>query len=495
MRKQSEELECFRGLVLERTGLDVGNKDDKTLRDAVMRRLKARRSSDVQTYFEWLGKDIPAVTAEWGELVVTLTAEESYFLRDRGQFAAIRNFLFPDLIERARARRKLRIWSAGCARGEEPYSLAILIREVLPEADDWDIRIVGTDINKRALAQAERGTYSTWSLRGMDAAFRDRYFTPCEGTGTEATWQLKDRIRRCVTFHHGDLFRDEFPFPWGETGAFDLILCRNVFIYFDRTAVARMLSKTTNVLRPGGYLITGHGELHGLRIDGLKTRLLPETLAYWRPVTPAVPVTAERPSPHPPSFRKKAARARDAARAWGEASANRRTQKRNEPRKTELDKAREEMHRGDYGPATERLEGVLTRDSRHFAALLLKAQMNANMGIYEEAWSGVKLACEIDPFAAAPYYLMAQLSEVEGDFEAAKADLKKAIYLEPRFTAAYLDLAGILEHQDDTGRAEKFRSTAWELLQGMPADSPVEPYDGVTAKQLRDHLREVLKHD
>ena len=483
----SGELAYFRRLVLERTGLDAGNKDDAALHGIVSPRLKAVGASGLQAYAERLEQETPAAAAEWEHLVVALTAEESYFFRDRGQLGAIRSFLLPDLFERARGERTLRMWSAGCCRGEEPYSIAIIVRELVPDADDWDIRILATDINGQALAQAERGLYAAWSLRGVEPALRNRYFTSCKDGSVGAAWRLEDRIRQCVTFHRDDLFRNAVPLPWTESGAFDLILCRNVFIYFERNAVARILSRLTRALRPGGYLITGHGELFDQRTEGLELRKLPETVAYRRSVAAPPPVTAEQPSPLPSPPQRPPAR-KTPAPADGR-------KKKADLHRMELDAAREDMRRHDYARATERVEGVLADEPRHFQALFLKARLNADTGDYEEAWRCARLACEIEPFAFAPYHLMAHLSEVAGDFEAAKDYLKNAIYLEPSLTAAYLDLAGIFEHQGDPGRADKFRSTAWGLLQAMPADSPVAPYEGVTVKQLRAHLREVLGYD
>ena len=145
---------------------------------------------------------------------------ETYFFRDQGQFDLLRLRLLPELIERRRGARILRLWSAGCASGEEAYSLAMLVDMLLPEHHSWDIFILGSDIDQTALAKARRGRYGQWSFRVAPPALQQRYF---QHMGDE--WALDERIRHMVTFRAVDLI-DE-PFPAGELCNMDLILCRN----------------------------------------------------------------------------------------------------------------------------------------------------------------------------------------------------------------------------------------------------------------------------
>ena len=131
---------------------------------------------------------------------------ETYFFRDHGQFDLLRLRLLPELIERRRGAKTLRLWSAGCASGEEAYSLAMLVDMLLPERDGWDILILGSDIDQTALAKARRGHYGQWSFRMVPPALQQRYF---QRKGDE--WALDERIRRMVTFRAGDLIGEPFP--------------------------------------------------------------------------------------------------------------------------------------------------------------------------------------------------------------------------------------------------------------------------------------------
>ena len=197
-------------------------------------------------------------TEEWEELARLFTCGETFFFRDHGQFDLLHLRLLPELIAQHRNDKILRLWSAGCASGEEVYSLAILVDMLLPERDGWDILILGTDINSEAIAKARHGRYGQWSFRLIPAEMQQRYF---HQEGSE--WLLDERIRRMVTFRVANLVTEPFPDMDSKLSDMDLILCRNVFIYFSPSAVHAVTAKFAATLREGGYLLTAHTELIG----------------------------------------------------------------------------------------------------------------------------------------------------------------------------------------------------------------------------------------
>ena len=204
---------------------------------------------------------------------------ETYFFRDHGQFDVIRNQLLPSLLNLRGVTRTLRLWSAGVSTGEEAYSLAIVVRELLSGDHSWRIRIVGTDVDGDALAAARHGVYGAWSFRMVDPSVRDRYFTRHGGE-----WVLIPEIRRMVTFQRHDLLRDPLPPSLLATDTVDLVLCRNLFIYLPQDAVAGIVPRLARTLSPGGFLLTAHGEIHGRTDDALETVAFPESIVYRRPV-------------------------------------------------------------------------------------------------------------------------------------------------------------------------------------------------------------------
>jgi len=363
---------------------------------------------------------------------------ETYFFRDQGQSDLLRLRLLPELIERRRTAKNLRLWSAGCASGEEAYSLAMLVDMLLPERKGWDIFILGSDINPAALAKARDGRYGHWSFRMAPPALQQRYF---RRTGDE--WELDERIRRMVRFHTGDLISE--PFPDGELRDMDLIVCRNVFIYFGAHAVNAVAEKLAATLREDGYLMTGHTELMGHRIRNLQSRLFVEGVVYRRTdpgapprasVSPAAP-PASRIAP-PPAVAPVAPGAPPAA-----------------------------------VPGADDLPAM----AREFA----------DRGEYDNAEQACRQALAVAPLASGPHFLLAQLAQLRGDFARAGELLDKTLYLDPRNVAATLELAALCERTENLPRAQSLRRAALDIVRKLPGEMAVEPYE-TTAAELAQWL-------
>ena len=180
------------------------------------------------------------------DLVEHLTVGETYFLRDPAQIAALRETILPEILLRRGAEQRIRIWSAGCSTGEEPYTLAILLLEKHLTAA-WDVQLVGTDVNRESLRVAREGRYPAWSFRATPDYVRDRYFEPA-GNG----WRLSEPIRRMARFAWMNLGAEAMVPPLADL---DLVMCRNVTIYFDEAATQRLYQMLIRSLAPGGWLM------------------------------------------------------------------------------------------------------------------------------------------------------------------------------------------------------------------------------------------------
>lgn len=185
-------------------------------------------------------------------VIEAMATHETSWFRDRNVFESLRRHTLPRIIARRRATRRLRIWSAGCSSGQEPYSLAMMLNDDFPELRTWEIDLVGTDISEAILDRARQGVYSEAEMgRGLTAADCTQHF---RRDATE--WVLAEAIRRRVRFRHLNLAG---PW-WGLRGPFDLILLRNVLIYFDLPTRREVLDRTCERLDPDGYLILGTSE-------------------------------------------------------------------------------------------------------------------------------------------------------------------------------------------------------------------------------------------
>ncbi|MDF0555720.1 CheR family methyltransferase [Kamptonema sp. UHCC 0994] len=277
-------LELFIQLIANNTGLHIRPQDRATLSQKIGVRMKTINLSIPEKYYQLLEADTEQSQREWRSLIVLLTTNESYFLRDRGQFKLLEKVILPELIEyknqlknASDLMRSLRIWSAGCSTGEEPYSLAILIQKLIPDWEQWNILILGTDINEEALEKAKQGTYSHWSFRLVNPELQQRYFNQ-----HKTEWIVEDKLIKNVKFRYGNLVKDDYPNMLDDINNMDLILCRNVFVYFESQSIAIVLKKFYNTLRSGGYLMTSHAELHGQSLGQFQAKIFPESVVYQR---------------------------------------------------------------------------------------------------------------------------------------------------------------------------------------------------------------------
>lgn len=500
-------MQQFIQLISTNTGLHIREQDRNSLCKKIYARMKFLKFTVPEQYYQLLKTGNEQSNSqrqiiserEWRELALLLTTGETFFFRDIGQISLLKNRILPELIEQKKARYaageakpSLRIWSAGCSTGEEPHSLAILVKELIPDLDKWDILILGTDINQESIEKAKRGIYDSWSFRMVKPELQRWYFYQ-----RKKNWEVDEQIRRMVTFRSGNLIKDRFPSPTSEVHSMDIILCRNVFIYFDSKAISVVLEKFHNTLRRGGYLITGHTELHGQNLGQLQAKVFPESVVYQRneDLQVETPLAAKLPihsslsvSNVSPSF----ARSRPVTSPSPSISQLTKKHLTETTFQTVLNQAETLLYNGAYASAIKEAEQVINQQPDNFSAYYLMAQAFANLGKCEQAIRCCQQAIKVDSLSVKPYYLLAHIAEAQGNVEQAKDLFKKVIYLAPSFIYAYLELGSLYESEGDTVRARKMRNTAFELLKELPPHDTVEHQDKMTAGELMLHVKNLL---
>jgi chemotaxis protein methyltransferase CheR len=192
---------------------------------------------DLTACADWL-LSAPLSKEQLQVLASHLTIGETYFFRDKQTLAALTENILPGLIRTRRgSEQRLRLWSAACCSGEEPYTLAILLHQLLPDIADWHVTIRATDINPGFLRKAQTGVYGEWSFRNAPAALKARYFT----RAADGRYAVNSEIRDLVSFAHLNLVDDVYPSPVTDTNAMDLICCRNVLMYFTAAQIERVI--------------------------------------------------------------------------------------------------------------------------------------------------------------------------------------------------------------------------------------------------------------
>ncbi|MEX2092978.1 MAG: protein-glutamate O-methyltransferase CheR [Pirellulales bacterium] len=217
-----------------------------------------------------------------GQIVDAITTNETLFFRDISPFDALELMVIPEIVDGKTATphpQRIRIWSAACSTGQEPYSIAMLLSDMLPDVRGWDVNILGTDISDDAIARASRGWYTTHEIeRGMPPARLQRYFQP-ENNG----WRVKDSLRALCSFERGNLLD-----PNSVHGKYDVIFCRNVAIYFTPEARRDLFLRLATALTPAGYLFVGSQE----SLRDLGPQFAPQQhcrAICYRPNLPAAP--------------------------------------------------------------------------------------------------------------------------------------------------------------------------------------------------------------
>ena len=237
-------------LIYDRTGLSFNESSRFFLEKRLETRISSLGMTMPEDYLSFLMFDGDS-EREWDALITLITTNETYFMREERQLKCFREDILPELA-RKNPGKKIRVWSAGCSSGEEPYSIAILARECRHVTDQM-IEIFATDINSRVIQRAKDGIYGDSSFRAVDEAFKLRWFVP-EG---QQKWKLKEEIRKKVTFQRFNLFDMD---RYSIFAPFDVIFCRNVIIYFDLEAKVRVVERFYDKLAEGGYLLLGHSE-------------------------------------------------------------------------------------------------------------------------------------------------------------------------------------------------------------------------------------------
>ncbi len=265
-------MEFVRRMVLDRSGISLDASQDYLVeaRLAPLARDDGFRSVD-----DFIDHARDSGTETLHERITeALTTNETSFMRDPALFDAIVKHALPELILARANERKLTIWSAACSTGQEPYSVAILLRSRFPQVADWDVKIVGTDLCESVLGRAQEGRYTAIEAnRGMPATLLIKYF---ERVGLD--WRVRPEIRAMVEFTKLNLIGSWPPLPM-----FDLILLRNVLIYFDVPVKQRVIKSARKVLRPDGYLVMGAAETL-YTVDDSFARIQWEKAVAYRPI-------------------------------------------------------------------------------------------------------------------------------------------------------------------------------------------------------------------
>jgi chemotaxis protein methyltransferase CheR len=388
------------------------------------------------------------------DLLTELVIGETYFFRDAAQFEFVRREVLPEVRRRRGSEHVLRAWSAGCASGEEAYSLAMLL-----DSEGWAGRsqVLGTDISPRALAAARRGSYREWSFRGDGAAHAMRFVTR---RGEEHV--VADALRGRVEFKSLNLALEGYP-----ATALDLILCRNVLIYFDPVTVASVAQRLFESLAPGGWLVTGASDPPLGEHAPFETVIAPEGVFLRRGLNePAMPNGGWALLPVP-AFEKQDRQECPSSDAPNASPANASVSEAH--LQTDFEQA--------VRPTAERTDDAET------CVIQMRALANSDLARAEQVCGAATVR---HPLSAELHYLHAVLLLELGQIEAAASAARRVIYLDRSLALAHFMLGSILRGLGDVDGARRAFRNARDLCQMRPVDELVPFSDGEQAGRLKE---------
>ncbi len=449
---------------------------------------------DVQSFIRSLTSS-PCTKSQIEVLASHLTVGETYFLRDKQIFEILEGHVLPELISsRRRTEQRLRIWSAGCCTGEEPYSIAMLLSRMIPDLKSWNITILGTDINRRFLQKASKGIYGDWSFRTTPAWVQVKYFM-----STSGHLEVLPEIKKMVTFSCLNLAEDAYPSLSNNTNAMDVILCRNVLMYFASEQAKKVIANFHRCLVDGGWLIVSPSETSQLLFSRFRTVGFPEVTLYQksghaireagrftyssdRESTPSLSVLPTLPAQPDVDFSARLPRGELPPPGTREIE-------RADTQSSPYEKALTLYQHGSYAEAAEKLLMSLSQNGEGPGAAELLARVYANQGRLGEALQWCEKSIAADKLRAASHYLLAVILQEQGSVEEAALSFKRALYLDQGFVLAHFALGNLTGRQGKLKESQKHFENALSLLSAYQQGEVLPESEGIAAGRLAEIIR------
>lgn len=460
--------------------------------------------SDLNTFINWLyEKDLNK--DQIGKLACHLTIGETYFMREKKGFDFLEQIYLPGLInKRFGSDKRVRIWCAGCATGEEAYSLAITLSQSIPDLKQWKISILASDINLDFLEKAKTAVYTKWSFRNNTPEFIHRYFT-CPEPGK---FQVIPEIRKMVTFIPFNLASDSYAELNANMPAFDIVFCRNVLIYFSAKGALKVTNQIFDVLATGGILVVSPVEVSGMISPKFDTINYAGFTIYHKGIVNKEMKTSSvgsieklkqnglenkeqitispRNSLHLPiqppiqktEYREKAPQITASEESKKILSIFETAKKLYDQRKFDETEGILNQYINETGQSDEK-------------SLLLLAKVKANMGKLNEAEFLCKKNLMINKLNPNIYYLLATIMQEQGDDEKAISFLKMALYLNPDFVLAHFLHGTLCLKSGNTSVGNKSFKSALSGLAKFSSDDILPESDGITAGRFKEIIQSI----
>jgi chemotaxis protein methyltransferase CheR len=497
------ELSKISELIAERTGLHFPVNRLHDLERGICSAAREFGFKDAESCIRWLLSS-PLSKEQIEVLASYLTVGETYFFREKKSFEMLEKHLLPDLIRSRQGNEKsLRIWSAGCCTGEEPYSIAILLSKMIPDIKDWNITILSTDINPRFLKKASAGVYTDWSFRDTPLAIKERYFKRTK----EGRFEILPSIKKMVTFSYQNLVEDSYPSLLNNTNAMDIIFCRNVLMYFDHEYQRKVIQNLYRCLVDGGWLIVSPSETSHVLFSQFVTFNFPGAILYRKAVA-GDKIQVSGFEMQDASFKSKDASykmqeiippsheyefipepTQEIVSPEPEKAEEIEETRSEEPQQGSYLEALELYKKGRYTEVIKKVEDLFSKNEETSMAMGLLIRAFANQGRLSEASEWCNKAIDANKLDPSLHYLLATIFQEQGAIDEAIKSLKRALYINPDFVLAYFTLGNLNFSQNKFKESEKHYENALALLHDYRNDEILLESEGINAGRLKEIIR------
>lgn len=405
-------------------------------------------------------------------LVTCLTIGETYFFRDKKLFEIIRQKILPELIDKRKySSRSLKIWSAGCSSGEEAYSIAILIKELIHDYETWDIKILATDINEKFLNKARNAVYTDWSFRGVDLSFKNKYFNKIDNIH----YKLKDDVVKLVEFHNLNLADNNYILFNSMKKDIDIIFCRNVLMYFNKQRAQEIIAGFYNIVTDGGWLVSAPTESLYLNDTAFVPVNINGTFLYHKDKNKVNLVG--QPNRGFMLTDYMSVKDKKLEQYISLTRNNNITFEILEVKATNVTELKEISNKPEFN----------TNDYETLA------RSYANEGKLDEALKCCEQAICEDKINSRLYHLLASIQQELGNIDESVVSLKKAIYLDSDFIIAYFDLGNLYLKQKKLKEAFKNFQITGELLSSFGEEEIIPYSENITVGMLKQIMKNIVR--
>jgi len=505
-------------LIAERIGLHFPKERWRDLERGIAAASREFGFKDIESCHHWL-LSAPLSRTQIEILASYLTIGETYFFREKKSFEMLEKHVLPELIHlRRKDKKSLRIWSAACATGEEPYSIAIVLSRMIPDIRDWNITILATDINPRFLDKAIKGIYTKWSFRDTPHWVKENYFIPTE----DGHFRLLPSIKKMATFSYQNLGENSYPSLLNNTNAMDIIFCRNVLMYFSHNFSRKVIQKLYHSLLDKGWLIVSPCETSHLLFPQFDALNFPDVIFYRK--TTASHTLQDTRLLNSCKFQDASFKSSQQVQGASHTLQNENCTlqeigqpshedefipepaKEIMPSEPELTEENDEVRNEDYQQELY-LEAVELYKKGFYAEVIntvedlslnnegtsmtrgLLIRAFANQGRLSEASALCQRAIDADKLDPSLHYLLATILQEQGEIYEAIKSLKRSLYIDPDFVLAHFTLGNLTKQQGRLKESRKYFENALKLLHTYDNEDILLESEGINAGRLKEIIR------